>query len=108
MTYLDNIELLKTAIDHYSLLNKTQKNVLKQLIQVCIDGESIISIKELCNAVQTTSAPVSKAITYLEELGVIESISRRGVVFGGCKIKQSKLNEIVERYKAKQPLLKKK
>jgi len=105
MTYLDNIELLKIAIEHYSLLNKTQKNVLKQLVQVCIDGESVISIKELCKSINTTTSPVSKAITTLEDRGIIEDVSRRGNVFVGCKVKQSKLNEILERYKVKKPIL---
>lgn len=101
MTYLDNVEEIKLAIAGYNILNKTQKNVLKELVQVCMDGKSIISIKEICQSIETTTSPVSKALNTLEELGIIEDITRRGIIFTGCKIKESKINEIVARHKAK-------
>lgn len=101
MTYLDNVEEIKLAISSYNILNKTQKNVLKELVRTCMNGESIISIKQICKSIQTTTSPVSKAINSLEELGIIEDITRRGIIFTGCKIKESKINEIVARHKTK-------
>jgi DNA-binding GntR family transcriptional regulator len=101
MTDFQNLELINKAIDNYALFNKTQKNVLKALIQVNIDGYSIISIKELCQMVKVTNTPVKNAILKLEQCGIIEDIQRRGIVFTGCKVKQSKISEIINRYNLK-------
>lgn len=101
MTDFQNLELINKAIDNYALFNKTQKNVLKALIRVNIDGYSIISIKELCQMVNVTNTPIKNAISKLEQHGMIEDIGRRGVVFTGCRVKQSKISEIVNRYNLK-------
>lgn len=101
MTYLNNIEEIKSAIDNYNILNKTQKNVLKELIKASVDGKSIISIKEICGSIKTTTSPVSKAIHVLEDMEIIEGIMRRGIIFTGCQVKESKIKEIIERHKAK-------
>jgi DNA-binding transcriptional regulator YhcF (GntR family) len=101
MTYFQNLELLDQAIDDYALLNKTQRKVLKALIKVNVEDYSIISIKELGKIVQATATPISNAISKLEKEGIIEDIQRRGVVFTGCKIKQSKISEIINRHKIK-------
>ena len=96
-----NSELIDKAIDSYALFNKTQKNVLKALIRVNIDGYSIISIKELCQMVNVTNTPIKNALAKLEQHGIIEDIGRRGIVFTGCRVKQSKISEIVNRYNLK-------
>lgn len=101
MTDFQNLELIFKAIDKFASLNKTQKEVLKVLIKVNIDGYSDITIKELCNKVNVTNTPISNAINRLEKEGIIEDIGRRGVVFTGCRVKQSKISEILNRYKIK-------
>lgn len=101
MTDFQNLELIDKAIDNYALFNKTQKNVLKALIRVNIGGYSTISIKELCKRTGVTNAPISKALSCLEQYGVIEDIGRRGIIFTGCRVKQSKISEIINRYKIK-------
>lgn len=101
MTDFQNFKLIFQAIDNYALLNKTQKEVLKVLIRVNIDGYSDITIKELCNKVNVTNTPISNAITKLEKENIIEEIGRRGNVFTGCRVKQSKITEIVNRHTIK-------
>ena len=101
MTYFQNLDDIFKAIDNYALLNKTQKSVLKVLIKVNIDGYSDITIKELCNKVGVTNTPISNAITKLEKENIIDDIGRRGIVFTGCRVKQSKIAEILNRYKIK-------
>ncbi len=101
MTDFQNLELIDKAIDNYALFNKTQKNVLKALIRVNIDGYSVISIKELCQKVKVTNTPITNAISKLEQDGVIEDIRRRGIIFTGCRVKQSKITEIINRYNLK-------
>lgn len=102
MTYLQNIELLEAAIDNYFLLNKTQRKVLKSLVKVSIDNISIISIKELNKMTGVTNTPISNALSKLKAEGIIEDIQKRGKVFTGCKIKQSKISEIINIYSKKQ------
>lgn len=104
MTYLQRLESLEQAIDNYFLLNKTQRAVLKALVKVSIDDYAIISIKELRQMINVTNTPISNALTKLQEEGIIEDIQHRGIVFTGCKIKQSKISEIVNRYNIKQNL----
>lgn len=101
MTDFQDLELIFKAIDNYALLNKTQRELLKVLIKVNIDGYSDISIKELCQKVNVTNTPISNAINKLEKEGIIEDIGRRGIVFTGCRVKQSKITEILNRYKIK-------
>ena len=101
MTDFQNLELIDKAIDNYALFNKTQKNVLKALIRVNMDGYSVISIKELSQKVKVTNTPITNAISKLEQDGVIEDIRRRGIIFTGCRVKQSKITEIINRYNLK-------
>lgn len=109
MTDFQHLELTLKAIDHYALLNKTQKAVLKILIKVNIDGYSDITIKELCQKVGVTNTPITNALLKLEKENIIEEIGRRGVVFTGCRVKPSKINEIINRYTVKnQHILEKK
>ena len=104
MTDFKNLDLTYKAIDSFASFNKTQKLVLKSLIKLNIDGVSVVSIKDLCSLSGVTNTPVSNALLKLEEEGVISDISRRGVVFTGCRVKESKISEIIERYKIKHQL----
>jgi DNA-binding GntR family transcriptional regulator len=51
--------------------------------------------------VNVTNTPIKNAISKLEQHGMIEDIGRRGIVFTGCRVKQSKISEIVNRYNLK-------
>ena len=102
---MENKKLLLEAIDNYSLFNKNQKKVLQALLNLSIDGEVIASIKDLLDITKLTRATISSALSFLEAQEFIEIPSLRGVVFTSCKIKQSKLTEIVTSYQTKIKLI---
>lgn len=102
---MENKGLILEAIDNYSLFNKNQKNILKALINLSVDGEVIASIADLLKITKSARATISTALSFLEKNEIIEIVRSRGVVFTGCKIKQPKLSEIIIRYQTKKSLL---
>ena len=101
------MSLLNTAIDNHSLLNKNQKNVLRALIKLSLDYEVVASIKDLNQLTGVTNTTIASALSFLEKNKIIENLIRRGVIFTGCSINKSKLDEIVIRYNTKKDLLEK-
>jgi len=102
---MKNKGIVLEAIDNYSLFNKNQKNILKALVNLSIDGEVITSIADLSQITNLVRATISSALSFLEKNEIIEVIRSRGIVFTGCKINQQKLNEIIIRYQTKKSLL---
>jgi len=98
---------LNTAVDDYSLFNKNQKNILKALLQLSINNDVIVSIKDLNKLTGVTNTTISSALSFLEKNNIIEQITRRGVIFTGCKINQLKIDDIMVRYQTKKTILEK-
>jgi len=100
-------ETLYAAIDNYSLLTKSQKTILKSMIQISIDNEVVASIDDLSKLTSTRRATVSAAINMLEKIGIIEVSQITGIRFSTCMLKQSKLNEVVAHHQKKKQLMQK-
>ena len=71
------------------------------MVNLSIDGEVVVNIKDLTEITKVTRATASSALSFLEKQEIIEIPELRGVIFTGCKIKQSKLTEIIVRYQTK-------
>ena len=64
-----------------------------------------VDISDLQKASSVTRATISNAIIFFDKNGFIELLDIRGSKFSGCKLKPSKLNEIIAHYKNKKSVL---
>jgi hypothetical protein len=100
----DKREILFSAIDHYNVLTKNQKKILKSLINLSIDGKVVATVNELASFNNTTRATISTAISLYKKLNIIEVPETTGVRFSSCRLKQTKLNEIISHFQNKKAL----
>jgi len=100
-------ELLFEAIDHYSLFTKSQKKLLKVLIEIAVNDLVISSITDLKKLTQATRITLSTGLDLLESEGMIQISKSNGVKFSSCKLQQPKINDIVVHFQKKADLLNK-
>lgn len=104
MKPMNDTKLFK-AIDAYSLLTGTQKNILKAMIEIAVNDEVVATIRDLQDITKVTRTSLSAAVSLFDKQGIIELYDIRGIKFTGCKLKQSKLQEIIAHYDSKQQSL---
>ena len=100
-------ELINVSIDSYNILNKNQKSLLKALIKISTNNKVVSGVKELSNLIGVTNTTVSSALSVLEGNKIIQDITRRGIIFTGCVINKSKIDEIITYYQTKKTFLEK-
>lgn len=59
---MQSSNIVNQAIDDYNILTKSQKKILKSLIQLSVNNEVIITIEELSKINQITRATVTAAL----------------------------------------------
>ena len=107
MISTDDNAVLYDAIDNYSLLTNSQKQVLKVMIQIAINDEVAATIKDLQEISKVTRSSISAAVSRFDEQGIIKLYEIRGGKFTGCMLQRNKLQEIIAHYKNKQKFLRK-
>lgn len=105
MTFEENNTLLYKAIEDYSFFTKNQKKLFLIMVKMAVDFELAATISDLQKASSVTRATISNAIIFFDKNGFIELLDIRGSKFSGCKLKPSKLNEIIAHYKNKKSVL---
>lgn len=102
---MQSSNIVNQAIDDYNLLTKSQKKILKSLIQLSVNNEVVITIEELSKINQTTRATVTAALELFSKKTIITIPDTTGVRFSSCVINQDKIEEIVQHYNNKSKLL---
>jgi len=102
---MQSSNIVNQAIDDYSILTKSQKKILKSLIQLSVNNEVIITIEELSKINQITRATVTAALELFSKKNIITIPNTTGVRFSSCIINQAKIEEIVQHYNNKSKLL---
>lgn len=107
MNQTDNKALLLEAIDNYSLYTINQKTILKTLIDIEVDGIVVASILDLKTMLKISRPSIYRALERFQADGIIETINESGNKLSALKIKQAKLNEILEHFLKKEKFLRK-
>jgi Fe2+ or Zn2+ uptake regulation protein len=107
MNDVDNKELLLKAIDSYSLFTVTQKKLLKTLVNMAVDNVVVASIVDLRKIINSSRVTIYSALEFFEKEGVIEILNTKGKKFNSYRLKQSKLNEIINHYVKKMEVIEK-
>jgi len=107
MVNSDNKEQLLLAIQEYSLYTPAQRKLLQILVNLSVDNTVIVTARDLTKAMNTTKVTVYTALELFKKDGVIEVPSSQGVKLTSCRLKQTKLNEIITHYNKKLELNKK-
>jgi hypothetical protein len=102
---MQSSNIVNQAIDDYNILTKSQKTILKSLIQLSVNNEVIITIEELSKINQITRATVTAALELFSKKNIITIPNTTGVRFSSCIINQAKIEEIVQHYNNKSKLL---
>ena len=102
---MQSSNIVNQAIDDYNILTKSQKKILKSLIQLSVNDEVIITIEELSKINQITRATVTAALELFSKKNIITIPNTTGVRFSSCIINQAKIEEIVQHYNNKSKLL---
>ena len=102
---MQSSNIVNQAIDDYNLLTKSQKKILKSLIQLSVNNEVIITIEELSKINQITRATVTAALALFSKINIITIPDTTGVRFSSCVINPTKIEEIVQHYNNKSKLL---
>lgn len=103
----DNKELLLAAIDDYSVYTPAQRKLLQTLVNLAVDGTVFANVADLMKITNISRATIYTALEMLEKEGAIEISDLKGVKFSSCKLRQSKLNELIHYYLKKQELIRK-
>lgn len=98
MSNIDNKELLLAAIDDYSLYTPAQRKLLQVLVNLSVDGTIVTTAIALARNINTTKITIYTALELFKREGLIEIPESQGVKFTSCRLKQSKLNEILSHY----------
>jgi len=102
---MQSSNIVNQAIDDYNLLTKSQKKILKSLIQLSVNNEVIITIEELSKINQVTRATVTTALELFSKKNIIIIPDTTGIRFSSCVINHTKIEEIVQHYNNKSKLL---
>jgi Fe2+ or Zn2+ uptake regulation protein len=102
---MGNLNIINQAIDEYNLLTKSQKKILKSLVQLSVNNEVIITIEELSKINKITRATVSAALELFSKKNIITIPDTTGIRFSSCVINQIKIDEIVQHYNNKSKFL---
>ena len=68
---MQSSNIVNQAIDDYNILTKSQKKILKSLIQLSVNNEVIITIEELSKINQITRATVTAALELFSKKNII-------------------------------------
>ncbi len=105
MKVMNKILSIKLAIDHYNVLTKSQKSILKSLVDMAVNNEVVITIEELSKINKATRATVTTALEIFKKNGIIMVSNQTGVRFSSCFINQEKIDEIMKHYTNKRKFL---
>ncbi len=97
-------ELAMTAIDYYEGYTKTQRKILKTLVKVAINNVAIITPRRICELLGVTRAVVYKAFNRFKEENLVTSIDKPSDRFTTFSINQTKIQDIIQRYKNQQDI----
>ena len=94
--YMSNKEELLEAIEHYSVFTKTQRKMLKFLVQIETDSKSVIDVRTLAKAANTSATAVYKAIKLFEKDGILQVVTSSNNKMNNFLLKKARLEEIKE------------
>ncbi|WPY01493.1 hypothetical protein Trichorick_01406 (plasmid) [Candidatus Trichorickettsia mobilis] len=105
--YMDSKEELLEAIEHYDVLTKKQRQVLRVLADIEIDNIATVTAVTLADMAGVTPGAIYKAVKVFEEEGLLKNIdnmsSRKIYKF---RVNPIKLDQIKEVYKSKKKYIK--
>ena len=105
MKIIGNKMDINSAIENYNILTKSQKKILKSLLEVAVNNEVIITIEEIAKINKATRATVTTAIEVFKKNDIISVPNQTGIRFSSCIINQDKINQIINHYNNKIKLL---
>jgi len=98
--------LVCNAIDDYNIFTKSQKKILKSLVELSVDNKVVATIPELMKINGTTRATVATALDFFKQNSFIDVPDMTGIRFSYCTLNAAKLEEIIKHHQNKIKLLK--
>lgn len=96
---------INSAIENYNILTKSQKKILKSLLEIAVNNEVIITIEEIAKINKATRATVTTALEVFKKNDIISVPNQTGIRFSSCIINQDKINQMIDHYNNKMKLL---
>jgi len=102
MSPLNNKKLLLTAIDSYSLYTEKQRNVLKYLVNLSIDGEVKFNTSEAAQDIQLSRAAIYLMLDKFKGEDLLRKKEGKRERINSYILNNDKLNYIIQFYYNKQ------